>query len=136
MRLHETLTASAALLSAHALLVFGNEVDYTVQYHQPREIRPEVAAGGLQKLIDRGVLRLDKSPKKSLEAMYVGEESFNTQGNRRRILQTKHAKGETKEETTVETRSTGHRGHHGGTRAGAKQRQHHESATDAPTAPE
>ena len=127
MRSHEILTASATLLSAQALFVFGNEAENAIHYYQPKEIKPEVAAGGLQKLLDRGVLRLEKSPKNSPEDMYGGN-VLNTQGNRRRNLQAKHAKGE----ATVETRSAAHRGQHGGTRAGAKQRQHHESGSSAP----
>ncbi len=126
MRSYEILAASATLLSAQALLVFGNEADKAIHYYQPKEIKPDVAAGGLQKLIDRGVLRIEKSAKNSPENIYGGD-FLNSQGNRRRVLQEKHAKGE----TTVETRSTGHRGHHGGTRAGAKQRQS-DSGSSAP----
>lgn len=113
------LTASAALLSAQALLVFGNEVGNGIPYYQPKEVKPEVAVGGLQKLIDRGVLRLEKTP----EGMH-GQLSWNSQGNRRRNLQAKHAPGE----TTSETRNAGQ---YGGTRAGAKQRQYLEGGKSA-----
>jgi hypothetical protein len=126
MRSHEILTTSATLLSSQALLVFGNEVKNAIPYYQPKAIKPEVAAGGLQKLIDRGVLRLESTPQNTREEMHKRATLKNNQnqGNKRRSLQ-KHAKAD----DAVETRTTGH---HGGTRAGAKQRSHHEGDVSEP----
>jgi hypothetical protein len=57
-------TAVAVFSSSHTLapVLAKEKIKPVFDSYQPKEIKPELAQGGLQKLIDRGVFKLEQEP--------------------------------------------------------------------------
>jgi hypothetical protein len=67
MRPGSILTTAAAILSTVSHSVSAKMVMPKFDYYEPTEISPEVAKGGLQKLINGGVLKLEKDPNSGIQ---------------------------------------------------------------------
>ena len=67
MRPGSILTTAAAVLCTITPSVSAKKVMENFDYYEPTEISPEVAKGGLQKLINGGVLKLEKDPNSGIQ---------------------------------------------------------------------
>jgi hypothetical protein len=69
-------TVAAVVLSTEtirpALAVNNARPDFTGYYNQPKEINPQIARGGLQKLLDDGVLTRERVPSSVVRKTAVG----------------------------------------------------------------
>jgi hypothetical protein len=62
MRPGSILTTAAAVLSTLSPSVSAAKEMPKISFYEPKEISPEVAEGGLRKLINSGVLKLERDP--------------------------------------------------------------------------